>query len=93
MSRSKLLTLEQLTEWPSSREVEVGTLIWFQGISDWTPASELSEFHSILGMPAPEIEHTPPDPQKGFMDKLFGGLHANLDNSYSAELASARERR
>jgi len=93
MSRSKLLTLEQLTEWPTSREIEVGTLIWFQGLSDWTPASELSEFHSILGMPAPEIEHTPPDPQKRFMDKLFGGLHANLDNSYSAELASARERR
>tara|TARA_B110000967_G_C18783647_1_gene509603 strand:+ start:135 stop:983 length:849 start_codon:yes stop_codon:yes gene_type:complete len=82
-------TLEQLAQWPTSREIEVDTLIWFQGISDWTPASELAEFHSILGMPAPEIETTPPDYQKGFMDKLFGGGQANSDNSYSKELASA----
>ena len=84
-------TLEQLAEWPTSKEIEVGTLIWFQGISDWTPASHLLEFHSMLGISALEIEHTPPDPQKGFLDKFFGGGQANSDNSYSTELASAAE--
>ena len=82
-------TLEQLAQWPTSREIEVDTLIWFQGISDWTPASELAEFHSILGMPAPEIENTPPDQQDGLPGRLFGKRQANTDNSYSKELASA----
>ena len=82
-------TLEQLAQWPTSREIEVDTLIWFQGISDWTPASELAEFHSILGMPAPEIETTPPDQQDGLPGRLFVKRQANTDNSYSKELASA----
>ena len=84
-------TLEQLAAWPTAKEILPETLIWFQGVTDWTPASHLLEFHSMLGISAPEIEHTPPDPQKGFMDKLFGGGQANSDNSYSKELASATE--
>ena len=84
-------TLEQLAAWPTAKEILPETLIWFQGVTDWTPASHLLEFHSMLGISAPEIEHTPPDPQKGFIDKLFGGGQANSDNSYSTELASATE--
>jgi uncharacterized membrane protein YhaH (DUF805 family) len=84
-------TLEQLAAWPTAKEIVPETLIWFQGISDWTSASKLLEFHSMLGIPVPEIEHTPPDPQKGFMGKLFVGGQANSDNSYSKELASDTE--
>ena len=84
-------TLEQLAAWPTAKEILPETLIWFQGVTDWTPASHLLEFHSMLGISAPEIEHTPPDPQKGFMNKLFGGGQANSDKSYSTELASATE--
>ena len=84
-------TLEQLAAWPTAKEILPDTLIWFQGISDWTPASELAEFHSILGMPAPEIETTPPDQQDGLMDRLFGKRQVNTDNSYSKELASSTE--
>ena len=91
-------TLEHLATWPTAKEIVPETLIWFQGVSDWTPASKLLEFHSMRGIPVPEIEHAPPDPQKGLMHRLldglralFGGLHANLDNSYSAEMASATE--
>jgi uncharacterized membrane protein YhaH (DUF805 family) len=84
-------TLEELAAWPTAKEIVPETLIWFQGVSDWTPASKLLEFHSMLGIPVPEIEHAPPDPQKGFMGKLFGGGQANSDNSYSKELASDTE--
>ena len=84
-------TLEQLAAWPTAKEILPETLIWFQGVTDWTPASHLLEFHSMLGISAPEIEHTPADPQKGFIDKLFSGGQANSDNSYSTELASATE--
>ena len=64
-------TLDQLAMWPKAKEILPETLIWFQGISDWTPASKLLEFHSMLGIPASETGHTPPDQQDTPMEKYF----------------------
>ena len=64
-------TLEHLATWPTAKEIVPETLIWFQGVSDWTPASKLLEFHSMLGIAAPETGLTPPDQQDTPMEKYF----------------------
>ena len=42
--------MEELNNWPRSREIQLDTLIWYQGIDDWMPAAELVEFNSVLGI-------------------------------------------
>lgn len=79
------LSLEQLQNEPIDGE----TLIWFQGLNHWTPASEVEEMKSILELKPPPIKnseedsggdyHTTKDP----IDKKPGELSSMFDNPFS----------
>ena len=48
-------TLQKLASFSTSKDIQLDTLIWFDGINDWTPARDLDEFHSILGIPLSSV--------------------------------------
>ena len=50
------LSLEEL----STSDVNKDTLVWFQGLEDWTPMSEIEELKSVLEIKPPPIPIVPP---------------------------------
>lgn len=45
-------TLEELKYGPKSKDINDSTLIWFEGLDDWTSAKEIEEFKLFLEMAA-----------------------------------------
>ena len=41
-------TLEELKYGPKSSDINDSTLIWFEGLDDWTPVKEIEEFRLLL---------------------------------------------
>ena len=62
-------TLQELRAWPLSKEISNDTLIWFDGIDGWIPASELGFMHAILGIKPPPIP----------ANKIFTGENIHAD--------------
>ena len=50
------LSLEEL----SAADLNKDTLVWFQGLEDWTPMSEIEELKSVLEIKPPPIPIVPP---------------------------------
>ena len=49
------ISLEDL----SAAEINKDTLIWYEGIEDWTPMSEIEELKSVLEIKPPPIPIVP----------------------------------
>lgn len=45
-------TLDELKYGPKSKDINEGTLIWFEGLDDWTSIKEIEEFKLVLEMAA-----------------------------------------
>ena len=45
-------TLEELKYGPKSKDINDSTLIWFEGLDDWTSVKEIEEFKLLLEMAA-----------------------------------------
>jgi hypothetical protein len=48
------ISLEEI----KNEDIKVDTLIWFEGLNDWTPAIEIDEIKSILELNPPNILNT-----------------------------------
>lgn len=82
-------TLEQLRVWPRSKEIQPDTLITPHDSDTWKPAVELAEFHSILGIPPPEIVETTSNQRHGFLRRFFTTRQTSLEDHCVLEQATS----
>ena len=56
---------DQLRQYASAGQVTPGTLVWKQGMANWTPANSVPELASLFGAAPPPIPPAPPSPPQG----------------------------
>ncbi|MDB4109414.1 hypothetical protein N9558_03270, partial [Porticoccaceae bacterium] len=71
--KQSLFTMEEVSIFPVSRDMQPDTLIWFHGVENWIPAIDLPQFTTILGIRTKQAiakpQHEPPSINSMIGDK------------------------
>lgn len=78
-------TIEELSVFPVSRDIQPDTLIWFHGVENWIPAIDLPQFNTILGI-KPKQSVVEPQYEPPSINSKIGDERA-LDSEMASEVS------
>ena len=78
-------TIEELSVFPVSRDIQPDTLIWFHGVENWIPAIDLPQFNTILGI-KPKQSVAEPQYEPPSINSKIGDERA-LDSEMASEVS------
>ena len=78
-------TIEELSVFPVSRDIQPDTLIWFHGVENWIPAIDLPQFNTILGIKPKQSVAEPQYEQPSINSKI--GDERALDSEMASEVS------
>ena len=89
-------TIEELSVFPVSRDIQPDTLIWFHGVENWIPAIDLPQFNTILGIKpkqsVAEPQYEPPSinskisNERALDSEMASEVSEDIEHSPPAEL-------